>query len=55
MELIKHRGPDESSFYQDFNIVMDFLYLRIIDKDGGGQPFFFHDDRIEDVYDYDNA
>ena len=36
--LIKHRGPDEETFYEGKNIYVDFFRLSIVDLDNGSQP-----------------
>ncbi|NTU89715.1 MAG: asparagine synthetase B, partial [Actinobacteria bacterium] len=39
-EVITHRGPDDSGFYEDDYIAMGFRRLSIIDLDTGHQPIF---------------
>ena len=36
--LIRHRGPDEETFYEGKNIYVDFFRLSIVDLDNGSQP-----------------
>ena len=47
-ESIKHRGPDETSTtfltYKDYNSVLKFFRLSIIDIDGGMQPFIYEEE-----------
>jgi asparagine synthase (glutamine-hydrolysing) len=45
-EPIKHRGPDESSYYQKDKIGLGFRRLSIIDPANGSQPFFSPDGNI---------
>ncbi len=48
LKSIQHRGPDEisTSFlsYKDYNIILKFFRLSIIDIDGGHQPFTHQED-----------
>ena len=38
VEKIKHRGPDDSGYFDDGNAFLGFARLKIIDLDGGRQP-----------------
>ena len=40
-KYLKHRGPDESGFYDDENVALAFNRLSIIDLDNGHQPVHF--------------
>lgn len=42
-DVITHRGPDSSGFYQDSRISMGFRRLSIIDLDAGHQPIYNED------------
>lgn len=42
-DVITHRGPDSSGFYQDSRISMGFRRLSIIDIDAGHQPIYNED------------
>lgn len=42
-EVITHRGPDSSGFYEDDRIAMGFRRLSIIDVDAGHQPIYNED------------
>ena len=42
-EVITHRGPDSSGFYEDSKIAMGFRRLSIIDVDAGHQPIYNED------------
>ncbi|MBQ3073464.1 MAG: asparagine synthase (glutamine-hydrolyzing) [Ruminococcus sp.] len=42
-EVITHRGPDSSGFYEDDKIAMGFRRLSIIDVDAGHQPIYNED------------
>lgn len=42
-EVITHRGPDSSGFYEDERIAMGFRRLSIIDVDAGHQPIYNED------------
>jgi len=45
-ECIKHRGPDDESYYFDENIAVAFRRLSIIDVGGGRQPVFNEEKNI---------
>ena len=45
-ELLAHRGPDDSGWYQDRGIVLGHTRLSIIDVDGGHQPLSNEDDTV---------
>ncbi len=42
-DVITHRGPDSSGFYEDSRISMGFRRLSIIDVDAGHQPIYNED------------
>ena len=42
-DVITHRGPDSSGFYEDDKISMGFRRLSIIDVDAGHQPIYNED------------
>ena len=42
-DVITHRGPDSSGFYQDSRSSMGFRRLSIIDLDAGHQPIYNED------------
>lgn len=42
-DVITHRGPDSSGFYEDDHISMGFRRLSIIDVDAGHQPIYNED------------
>ncbi len=42
-EVITHRGPDSSGFYEDDRIAMGFRRLSIIDVEAGHQPIYNED------------
>ncbi len=42
-DVITHRGPDSSGYYEDNNISMGFRRLSIIDVDAGHQPIYNED------------
>ncbi len=42
-DVITHRGPDSSGFYEDDRISMGFRRLSIIDVDAGHQPIYNED------------
>ncbi len=42
-DVITHRGPDSSGFYEDSGISMGFRRLSIIDVDAGHQPIYNED------------
>lgn len=42
-DVITHRGPDSSGFYEDSKISMGFRRLSIIDVDAGHQPIYNED------------
>lgn len=39
-EVISHRGPDESSLYDNCNLSLAYRRLAIVDPEKGQQPFF---------------
>jgi len=42
LELIKHRGPDNTGFYNNLNVYIGHVRLSIIDtNEASNQPFFF--------------
>jgi len=42
-DVITHRGPDSSGFYEDQTVSMGFRRLSIIDVDAGHQPIYNED------------
>src|SRR3989344_5407305 len=50
MKSIEHRGPDDSGFYADKNIMLGHRRLSIIDLKTGKQPIFNEDESIVVVY-----
>src|SRR5690348_3835153 len=42
-QAIRHRGPDESGFYQDAGVSLGMCRLSIIDLAGGQQPIWNED------------
>ncbi|MEN7551667.1 asparagine synthase (glutamine-hydrolyzing) [Rapidithrix thailandica] len=49
VEVLHHRGPDDTSIYTDQHIGMGFKRLSIVDISGGRQPFFSPDKGIVSV------
>lgn len=57
MEIVRHRGPDDSGFREDGGVGLANLRLSIIDVEGGHQPFVSEDRRITvvqngEIYNY---
>ena len=42
-DVLHHRGPDQSGIYSSDQIALGAVRLKIIDLQGGGQPFFSED------------
>src|SRR3989338_7578120 len=49
-DVMQHRGPDDSGFYIDKNIMLGHRRLSIIDLKTGKQPIFNEDKSIVIVY-----
>ena len=49
-DRIKHRGPDEESYYTDESVALGFRRLSIIDLSTGSQPIFNEDGSLVLVY-----
>ena len=47
---IRHRGPDDSGFWEGEGISLGMRRLAIIDIDGGHQPMFNEDGSIVAVF-----
>jgi asparagine synthase (glutamine-hydrolysing) len=45
-EAIRHRGPDDSSYFIENNLALGFKRLSIIDLANGNQPFFSEDKSV---------
>lgn len=43
--MLVHRGPDDSGYFEDDHITMGFRRLSIIDLDGGHQPLSYDNER----------
>ena len=48
--LISHRGPDESSIYEDKDVILGHARLSIIDLVGGAQPIHNEDRSVWVVF-----
>ncbi|MFA0963355.1 asparagine synthase (glutamine-hydrolyzing) [Roseivirga sp. BDSF3-8] len=46
VEVIHHRGPDDTSIHTDHHVGFGFKRLSIVDLSGGQQPFFSQDKSI---------
>lgn len=49
-DRIKHRGPDDGTFYVDEDVALAHRRLSIIDLEGGRQPMFSEDGNLVIVY-----
>jgi len=49
-EAVRHRGPDDSGYFQDAGIGLGHRRLSIIDLAGGHQPLFNEDETVCVVY-----
>ena len=57
LQAIRHRGPDDESFYFDETISLGHCRLTIVDKSGGHQPFYNEDKSVvvvsnSEIYNY---
>ncbi|WDF04069.1 asparagine synthase (glutamine-hydrolyzing) [Shouchella hunanensis] len=50
LEVIHHRGPDQTGEYKDGFVRLGFKRLSIIDLENGSQPFSYEDDRYQMVF-----
>lgn len=50
LQVLEHRGPDDSGTYSDRNLAMGMRRLSIIDLDGGKQPICNEDASIVTVF-----
>lgn len=50
LNLIHHRGPDDTGFFKDDHIVFGFKRLSIIDVENGNQPISYENERYWMVF-----